>query len=250
LAIWGRINYLNKSLLQKRIMNCIVIEDEPAAQSVLDHNISMCPGLICSGIFSNAFSAQAFLDKNRVDLMFLDINLPEMSGVSFLRTLVRPPLVIFTTAYPQYAIEGFDLEIVDFLLKPFSFERFSKAVNKAKERMNNNFASSVSNKVTVKSDRRIYQINVADILYVEACGDYVSVFCVDKKLVVHGTLKSWEEKLKGCSFQKVHRTNLVNLQKIDHIEGNLVYIGSHKLSLSEPYKQKLVEQLFGQPPHL
>jgi len=100
-------------------VNCIIIEDEPAAQSILEHNISLCPGLLCSGIFPDAFTAQAFLDKNSVDLMFLDINLPEMSGVSFLKSLVHPPLVIFTTAYPKYAIEGFDLEIVDFLLKPF-----------------------------------------------------------------------------------------------------------------------------------
>jgi DNA-binding LytR/AlgR family response regulator len=177
-------------------------------------------------------------------LMFLDINLPEMSGVSFLRSLVHPPLVIFTTAYPQYAIEGFDLEIVDFLLKPFSFERFSKAVNKAKDRMNTMGMLPVSTKISVKSDRRIYQVGIDDILFVLACGDYVSLFFSDKKLVVHGTLKSWEEKLKGFSFQKVHRTTLVNLQKIDHLDGNMIHVGSHKLPLSEPYKQDLLDRMF------
>jgi DNA-binding LytR/AlgR family response regulator len=143
------------SITKSTEMNCIIIEDEPAAQSILEQNISLCPGLYCSGIFGDAFSAQAFLDKNSADLMFLDINLPEMSGVSFLRSLVNPPLVIFTTAYPQYAIDGFDLEIVDFLLKPFSFERFCKAVNKAKKHFNAKTSPPGLNKISVKTDRSL-----------------------------------------------------------------------------------------------
>lgn len=225
-------------------MNCIIVEDEPAAQSLLEYNISLCHDLRISGTFSNAFSAQAFLDTNTADLMFLDINLPEMSGISFLRSLVHPPLVIFTTAYPQYAVDGFDLEVVDFLLKPFSFERFCKAVNKAKERINSKEVAPVSNKISVKCDRRIYQIKIDEILFIETCGDYVSIYFSDKKLVVHGTMKSWEEKLKGFSFLKVHRTALVNLSMIDHVEGNLIYTGRHKLPLAEPYKSKLFEKMF------
>ena len=228
-------------------MNCIIIEDEPAAQSILQQHISLCPGMQCCGIFGDAFSAQEFLDNNNVDLMFLDINLPEMSGVSFLRSLVNPPLVIFTTAYPQYAIDGFDLEIVDFLLKPFSFERFCKAVNKAKKRMSAKDSPPVLNRISVKTDKRIYQISIDDILYVETCGDYVTIHCPDKKLTVHGTLKSWEEKLNGFSFMKVHRTTIVNLQKIDHIEGNQIYTGHHILPIAEPYKALLLEIMFKQP---
>ncbi len=224
-------------------MNCIVIEDEPAAQSILEQNISQCPGMTCLGVFADAFAAQAFLDNNRVDLLFLDINLPEMSGVSFLRSLVHPPLVIFTTAYPQYAIEGFDLEIVDFLLKPFSFERFSKAVNKAKERFNSG-VRTFPPRLTVKADRRIYQLSVEDIFFVESCGDYVSIQLTDKKLLVHSTLKAWEEKLRGFTFLKVHRTSMVNLQKIDHVAGNMIHLGTHKILLSEPYKQVLFDRMY------
>jgi DNA-binding LytR/AlgR family response regulator len=225
-------------------MKCIIVEDEPAAQSILEQHISHCPGIECCGVFGDAFSAQEFLDKNPVDLMFLDINLPEMSGVSFLRSLVNPPLVIFTTAYPQYAIDGFDLEIVDFLLKPFSFERFCKAVNKAKKRTISGGTPQVINKISVKTDKRIYQLGFDEILFIEACGDYVSIHCEDKKLVVHGTLKSWEEKLKEFSFLKVHRTTIVNLQKIHHIEGNQIYIGQHVLPIAEPYKAQLLERMF------
>jgi DNA-binding LytR/AlgR family response regulator len=226
-------------------MNCIIIEDEPAAQSILEHHIFRYPDLRCCGVFADAFSAQAFLDSNSVDLIFLDINLPEMSGVSFLRSLVHPPLVIFTTAYPEYAVDGFDLEVADFLLKPFSFERFCKAVNKAREKFNIRIQPPAPAKLSIKADRRIYQISVDDILFIETCGDYVTLFCSGKKLMVHGTLKSWEEKLKGLSFLKVHRTVIVNLQKIDHLEGNRISIGEHKLPVSEQFREQLLERLEG-----
>lgn len=224
-------------------MNCMIIEDEPAAKSILEHYISRYPDLHCAGTFADAFSAQAFLDSNPVDLIFLDINLPEMSGVSFLRSLIHPPLVIFTTAYPQYAVDGFDLEAVDFLLKPFSFERFCKAVNKVREKRVPWNQPVAPARLSVKSDKRIYQVAIDDILFVETCGDYVMLYCTGKKLVIHGTLKSWEEKLKGWPFMKVHRTAIVNLQKIDHIEGNQIGIGEHKLPVAEQYKEQLLERL-------
>ena len=227
-------------------MNCIVVEDEPAAQLILNRYIGLCPGLTCQGIFSDALSAQAFLDTRSTDLIFLDINLPEISGVSFLRSLVNPPLVVFTTAYMQYAIEGFDLEIVDFLLKPFSFERFCKAVNKAKNRFNTNPVTPAgSSRISVRSDKSIYQLEVNEILFIDAMGDYLNFHCEGKKLVVHGTLKSWEEKLSGYSFLKIHRSTLVNLNKIDHLEGNQVIVGKHKLQISEPFRGPLLNWISG-----
>lgn len=226
-------------------LKCIVIEDEPAAREILQRNISQCPDLEWCGSFEDPFSAQTFLDKNTVDLMFLDINLPGMSGISFLRTLINPPLVIITTAYPQYAVDGFDLEVVDFLLKPFSFERFYKSVNKAKQQLIPKSGKELSRKITVKADKRIYQIDLDELLYVEACGDYTTVCSTDKKLITHETLKSWEEKLKGYSFQKIHRSIIINLQKIDHIEGNMAIIGKHKLVVSEAYREQLIDLLLG-----
>lgn len=224
-------------------MNCIIVEDEPAAQSILQSYIAKCPDFRLSGTFYDAISAQVFLDSNPIDLIFLDINLPEMSGVSFLRSLVRPPLVIFTTAYPQYAVDGFDLEAIDFLLKPFSFERFCKAVNKAREKIKTKSAGAQPSKITVKSDKKIYQLALDDILFVESCGDYVQVYCTQKKLMVHGTLKSWEEKLNGSQFVKVHRTIIVNLQKIEHIDGNTICMEGHKLPVSEQYKEQILSRL-------
>jgi len=221
----------------------MVIEDEPAAREIMHRYISQCPDIALLGSHEDPFSAQTFLDQNAVDLIFLDINLPGMSGVSFLRTLIKPPLVIFTTAYPQYAVDGFDLEVVDFLLKPFSFERFYKAVNKAKVRFTVRSADPVNRKITVKADKIIYQIDLDELLYIEACGDYTSVFCADKKLITHETLKSWEEKLKGYSFQKIHRSVLINLQKVDHIDGNKAVIGKYKVIVSEAYREQLISQL-------
>jgi len=226
-------------------MNCIIVEDEPAAQSLLEHYIEKCPDLQCCGIFADAFSAQSYLNSQQVDLIFLDINLPEMSGISFLRSLVHPPLIIFTTAYSQYAVDGFDLEAIDFLLKPFPFERFLKAVNKAREKLISTKQTVVHEKITVKSGKRIYQLLIDDIRFVEACGDYVTIISSDKKLTVHGTLKNWEEKLKGSSFLKVHRTVIVNLTKIDHLEGNQIQIGEHKLPVSEQFREQLLENMFG-----
>jgi len=227
------------------ILKCLVIEDEPAAREIIYRYISQCPDLVLLGSYEDPFSAQTFLDQNPVDLIFLDLNLPGMSGVSFLRTLIKPPLVIFTTAYPQYAVDGFDLEVVDFLLKPFSFERFCKAVNKAKERFIVRPAEPINRKITVKADKMIYQIDLNELLYIESCGDYTSVFCTDKKLITHETLKSWEEKLKGYYFQKIHRTVLINLQKIDHIDGNMAIIGKHRVIISEAFREQLITLLNG-----
>ena len=215
------------------ILRCIIIEDEPAATEILQRFIAQCPDLTWCGSFEDPFAAQSFLDQNTIDLIFLDINLPGMSGISFLRAMIKPPPVIFTTAYPQYAVDGFDLEAVDFLLKPFSFERFYKAVNKARERLMPKPAPSVNSKI----------IDLNELLFIESCGDYTSVVCVDKKLITHETLKSWEEKLKGYSFLKIHRSILINLQRIDHIDGNMAVIEKYKLAVSEAYREQLINLL-------
>ena len=170
-------------------LKCLIIEDEPAAREILERYLSQCPELELRGSFEDPFTAQSFLDKNNIDLIFLDINLPGMSGISFLRTLINPPLIIITTAYPQYAVDGFDLDVIDYLLKPFSFERFYKSVNRAKDRLFDKPSVPLTRKITVRSDKRIYQIDLDEIYFIEACGDYTSVCCADKKLVTHNNQK-------------------------------------------------------------
>lgn len=224
-------------------IKCLIIEDEPAPREILERYLSKCPELELCGSFEDPLTAQSFLDKKSVDLLFLDINLPGMSGISFLRTMIKPPLIIITTAYPEYAIEGFELDVIDYLLKPFSFERFYKSINKIKERLSPKLYGSSKGKITIRSDKRIYLIDLDDIYFIEACGDYSSICCVDRKLIAHETMKSWETKLKDFSFFKIHRSTIINLQKIDHIEGNLAVIGRHKLSISEAFHDQLITEL-------
>lgn len=224
-------------------ISCIIIEDEPAASDLLERYLAQCPDMRCEGAFPDAFAALAWLEHHTVDLIFLDINLPGLSGIGFLKALPKPPMVIFTTAYPQYAVDGFDHEAVDFLLKPFSFDRFYKAVAKAKERMTRSQPSLQSGKITVKADRKICRIDLDNIWFIESCGDYVAICGPEKKLMVHGTLKSWEDRLQGFSFFRIHRTVIVHLSKIDHIEGNMVKIGPHKLAVAAPYHDELIRRL-------
>ena len=132
---------------------------------------------------------------------------------------------------------------MDFLLKPFSFERFYKSVNKAKERLNIKSVTSTIPKITVKAEKKIYQVDLNNVLYVEACGDYTTVVCSDKKLTTHETLKNWEEKLGKNHFEKIHRSILINLQKLDHIEGNMAVLGKYKLTISEQYREKIIKIL-------
>lgn len=225
-------------------MNCIVVEDEPAAQFILEQYIDRFPDLTCNGVFHDAVSAGEYLVRQSADLLFLDINLPDMSGISFMQSLVNPPPVIFTTAYPRYALDGFDLEIVDFLLKPFSYERFCKAVNKVMESLKMQGVQPHQGKITLKSDRRIFRISTEEIRFLEACGDYVSFHFDEKKLLVHGTLKEWEEKLKSNGFLRIHRTIIVNLRKIDQLEGNLIITGNHRLPLSDSCRATVMDRMF------
>lgn len=224
-------------------IKCVVIEDEPAAREIIERYLSKCSDIELCGSFEDPFTAKSFLEENSTDLIFLDINLPGMSGISFLRTLINPPLIIITTAYSQYAVDSFELSVIDYLLKPFSFERFYKSINKAKERLSPKPNMNKSGKIFVRSNKCIYQINLEDIYFIEACGDYSSICCIDKKLITHETMKNWELKLEGFAFQKIHRSFIVNLQKIDHIEGNLVITGKYKIPISESYHDQLISEL-------
>lgn len=228
-------------------MNCLIIEDEKPAQRVLEQFIKNSPGLILSGVYKTAMDAQAKLNQGGVDLLFLDINLPLISGIALLKGLKNPPLVIVTTAYSQYALESFELDVVDYLLKPFSFERFVKATNKAfklkgaEENTSNNISQEInSEQVIVNMDKVLYKLNLSDICYVASDKDYVCIYTAQRKYVFLDSLKNWEEKLKDKGFCRVHKSYLVNLGHIAKVEGNTICLDKLELPIGRSYRSRFM----------
>lgn len=222
-------------------IRCIIIEDEPLAQNILKKYISEFPGLELSGTYESAVAAQPYLLQDKPDILFLDINLPTISGINFLKTLNNPPLIIFTTAYPDFAIEGFELNAVDYLLKPFSLERFIKAMNKAIERLGPKESPKPEEGfIFIKVDKKLYRLATGDILYLEAVDDYVKVFTTTRQYLTNNTLKNIQEELPATKFMRVHKSYIVCIGKIEYIEGNYIRIGGKEIPVGAVYKDDLL----------
>lgn len=228
-------------------MNCLIIEDEKPAQRVLEQFIKNSPNLVLSGVFKSAMDAQSRLNQGGTDLLFLDINLPLISGISLLKSLKNPPLVIVTTAYSEYALESFELDVVDYLLKPFSFERFVKATNKAfklnrtQESTSSGVIQESSNEqVIVNVDKVLYQLNLSDICYIASDKDYVCIYTAQRKYVFIDSLKNWEEKLKDKGFCRIHKSYLVNLGHIAKVEGNTICLDKMELPIGRSYRGRFM----------
>jgi DNA-binding LytR/AlgR family response regulator len=236
-------------------MTCLIVDDESPAQRVLEKFINDLSTLTLIGKCKNVFEASAILQSQKIDLMFLDINMPKMSGLDFLRTIKNPPLVIITTAYREYALEGFELDVVDYLQKPFSFERFFTAANKAVERyrIKNSYLltnSSVSKPVEsefifLRADKIDYKININDILFLESIGDYVKVHTVSRTYMVYQTLKNFENLFSCKAFIRVHKSFIVPFSRIDSIEGNMIKIGRDIVLIGSTYRKTFFEALQG-----
>jgi DNA-binding LytR/AlgR family response regulator len=225
---------------------CLVVEDEPLAQNVLKKYIGDHPSLALAAICDNALDAQQALAAQPVSLLFLDINLPRLSGISFLKTLSHPPLVIFTTAYAEFAAEGFDLDAVDYLVKPFSFERFLKAINKAMEKLQRPApvsSASIPASIFIRADKKVYQVNLDDILHLESLDDYVKVVTVQCSYLVKDTLKSLLEELPATQFIRVHKSYVIAKNKIVFFEGNYVKIGSTDIPIGAFYREEIFNRL-------
>lgn len=229
----------------------IIVDDEPLALDVMETYIEKLPSLELVARCENAIQAFDILSKEEVDIMFLDIQMPQLTGIDFLKSLSNPPLVIFTTAYPNYAIEGYELNVIDYLLKPISFERFMKAVNKAMaqlELQNDNVAaasSEVDNEVKadfifVKADKKLIKINYADILYIEGLKDYVIIKMSTSRVITLQTMKSLEAKLPSDIFKRIHRSYIVNLKKISAVIGNMVEVEKKHLPIGKNYREELL----------
>lgn len=221
------------------IFTCFIVDDEPLAIRVLEKYVSQTPTLKLLGTATSALEALNALQNQRVDLLFLDINMPALSGISLARTLVQPPLLVFTTAYPEFAVEGFELEALDYLVKPFSFERFLKAVNKTAARLD----TKESTHLVVKADRRLYHIRLERIQFMEAYGDYVKIYTDDQLIMPKETLNSIEERLPSEQFLRIHRSYLVATDRIEFMEGNLLQIGKHKIPVGQSFREILLEKL-------
>ncbi len=218
-------------------VSCIIIDDEPSSQNVLKSFVNRVDYLELKKVCNNALEALDYLKSNTVDLLFLDINMPELSGISFYKSLQNPPKVIFTTAYSEYALEGFEVEATDYLLKPFSFERFLKALEKVKK-----FITENKKTIIVKSDKKLHQVNIEDILFIEGLGDYIKVYLQDSFLVTYKTLKKISEELPKSHFIQIHKSFVIDKNKVDYIEGNLISIQNHKIPLGQKFKKMFLEK--------
>lgn len=228
-------------------LRCLVVDDEPFSIEIIQNYIYKVPGLVLEGKCLNAIDALHFMHEHPVDLLFLDINMPEVSGIQMLSSLVDPPLVVFTTAYPEYAIEGFNLDAVDYLLKPFGFERFMKAVNKVYNRINER--QGIKNKsedtdfIMIRADKRDYKINLSDIQFIQAKGDYLKITSSERSYLTHETMQHMVQLLPDHRFLRIHKSYIVSIDRIKYIEGNQVFIGNESLPVGKVYREDLMNTL-------
>ncbi len=237
------------------MINAIIVDDEPLALDVLETYINQLSEINLVARCENALEANEVLKTKDVDLMFLDIQMPQLTGTDFLKTLTHPPLVIFTTAYANYAVEGFELNAIDYLLKPISLERFMKATNKAIAQVdlqNKDQASETAaapeedaDFIFVKSDKRLVKIKFSDIVYVEGLKDYVIIRCPNNRVITLQTMKSLESKLPSDIFKRIHRSYIVNINQINAVMGNMIEVfekGQAKhIPIGKNYREGLLE---------
>ena len=226
----------------------LIVDDEPLAHDLIRNYCDRLPFLQLSSQCYDAIEALEYLSSHTVDLMFLDLNMPKLKGFEFLRTLKSPPKVIVTTAYKEFALEGFELAIEDYLVKPFRFERFLKAVNKALGSGNQtSFSSpgleSSEYKLFVKGDKKHHQIDIRKLLYVEASGNYIKLFMEDEMIEVHEKISDFGKLLPENSFLRVHRSFIVALGRIDTIQGNLINILDHEIPIGQTYSSLVQKKL-------
>ena len=237
------------------MIRCLAIDDEKLALELLEDNIRKVPSLFLVRGCRNAMEALEVMQEEKIDLIFLDIQMPDVSGIQFLKSLEEKPVIIFTTAFEKFALEGFELDAVDYLLKPFSFERFLKAVNKATELIHSRELTGqespfhpqepVADYFFVKSDYKQIRINLNEILYIEALKDYVKIVTGEQTVVTQMSMKSIEEKLSPRLFARVHRSFIIAVGKIEFIHRDFIRIAGKDIPFSEHYKEILDQIING-----
>ena len=225
-------------------LKCIIIDDEKPARKILKHYVERVPFLENIGDFGNPLNALELLKTGQVDLIFIDIRMPTISGLDFIRTLESKPAIILTTAYREFALEGFELEVEDYLLKPISFERFLRGVNKIKERFRKPETPSPEGQeefLVLKSDKRLIRVPIHEILLIQGSREYVIYNTLSMgKIMVHGTMKKLEETLTDKVFLRVHRSYFVNTTYLRVFKGNILVVGDQEVPVSATYKDQLL----------
>ncbi len=244
-------------------IRCLIADDEPLAHTLLENYIGRLKTLAVAGHAYNAFEVLDFLSENDVDILFLDINMPDMTGLEMLKTLSNPPIVILTTAYSEHSLEAFDLGVMDYLLKPIKFDRFMKAVNRVIELkkpahtpthtpsvfqpfLNENIEKTEKNHhdfIFIKDGVTNYKINFNDLLYVQAYGNFAKIYTTKQTIVASMTMKHLEDELPDSLFTRVHKSYIVNIQKVSKIEGNVVYIEKTNIPVGAVYKMALDKKI-------
>ncbi len=228
-------------------LRCLIVDDEVLAQNVIERYIRNIPTLKLVGRCDNAVEAISFLHNNSVDLLFLDLNMPELSGLDMLKTLQNPPNVILTTAYSEYALESYEYGVIDYLLKPIKLERFIKAVNKVVDLVSSNSITNddyvLPKPIFIKEDSTTHAITPTDILYVEAYGNYLKVHLSKKTFVTRLTMQYIIQQLPDSLFCRIHKSYIVNKLQISKIVGNILFIGDIELPIGTTYKNDLKKEL-------
>ena len=221
------------------MINCIIVEDEPLAQQILSQYVSDHPDLSLIQICDDPIAAITVLQRENIDLILLDINLPKLSGINFYKSLTSKPLVVFTTAYSDYAVEGFELEAVDYLLKPFSFDRFLTAISRVKDRLTvSKSDSSVDNVLMVKVDKKLFRIPHSDITYIESLRDFVRIHTDNGPFISSETLRNLLKVLPQI-FVRIHKSYIINFSKVEFLEGNQLSIANKKLPIGQAYRAEI-----------
>lgn len=230
---------------------CIAVDDEYPATQVIESFVAKIPDLELLGTFTKASEALQFLSEVEVDILFLDIQMPEINGIEFSQSLRNKPKIIFTTAYDKYAVEGFNLEAVDYLLKPFSYDRFVKALNKAIKLITlertadqTNYNQDQEDFIVIKSDYKLHKIKYADIDYIEGLKAYVSFFVNGKRFITLESLKRLEELLPDDQFMRIHKSYIIPFTKVKSLDGNMLVIEDKKLPIGKSYKEIVLGKVF------
>lgn len=231
-------------------VSCIIVDDEPMAREILSSFVAKIPQLELIKTCSNAIDAFDILNSSHIDLIFLDINMPEVSGLSLAKSINKKSKLIFTTAYREYALEGFDLQAVDFLLKPIAFDRFLQSLNKFFELTNvsffkNSYAKKIAKNdfIFVRSDRKMLKVHFDNILYIESLSDYIKIHTKEKLIVTRETISNIQTKLPQANFLRVHRSFIVAILQISSYTNEFVEIGKKAISISRSYKDMVVKRL-------